>query len=382
MGSRFPRRWGVVVLCAVALVAAACGGSEGGSRLTLETPFFLEAELVVEDVEGIGGIGGGGEETVTRIRWWFQDAEHWRQEIERVRPAIESNVITIVTTPEGTVTYDRLGNTVSRQTVPPVFLTFSIFLGPTFTDDLDGFLRRFDAIEDAEITVGGREPVLGVEATIVELRTPSGLRTMSGTAPEEFESRDSEDVVRFWVDEERMVVLRNTIGDGANLGGGELIALVVAPTFEAGVFELELPAGVVELEESSRVSCGVSQTIGPDGRVELAGPFLSTGGPPSEVALSWTVSGSSGSSCRVTSTELSAGTRGERFLQVAQQIRWDGIPEALRRGDSVTIRGRSGYEFVEGETRRLVWSVGEVVLVVSGEGVSREVLLALAESLE
>ena len=89
MSSRFPRRWGVVALCAMASVAAACGGSEGGSRLTLETPFFLEAELVVEDVEGIGGIGGGGEETVTLIRWWFQDAEHWRQEIERVLPAIE-----------------------------------------------------------------------------------------------------------------------------------------------------------------------------------------------------------------------------------------------------------------------------------------------------
>ena len=158
MASRFPRRWGVVVLCAMASVVAACGGSDGGSPLTLETPFFLEAEIVVEDAEEFGF----REETaVTLIRWWFQDVEHWRQEIERVTPAIEANVITIVTTPEGTVTYDRLENTVSRQTVPPVFLTFSILLGPTFTDDLDGFLQRFEAIEDAAITVAGRERVLG-----------------------------------------------------------------------------------------------------------------------------------------------------------------------------------------------------------------------------
>lgn len=379
MSSRFPRRWGVVVLCAMASVAAACGGSEGGSPLTLETPFFLEAEIAVEDVEGFVGIGGGGEETVTRIRWWFQDAEHWRQEIERVLPAIEANVITIVTTPEGTVSYDALENTLSREDRLPIFPTFSILLGPAFASDLDGFLERFAGIEDVETSVAGMERVLGVEATIVELRTPGG-RTLIGSAPEgtEFE----ETVVRYWLNEEQMVVLRNTIANGANLVLGELIALDFDPRFEIGVFELELPAGVVELEESGGVSCRSSQTMAADGRAELPDPFLSTGGPSGGVASSWTVSQSSGSSCRVTSTELSAGTRGERFLQVTQQIRPDGIPEALRRGDSVTIRGRSGYEFVEGETRRFVWSVGEVVLVVSGEGVSREVLLALAESLE
>ena len=216
----------------------------------------------------------------------------------------------------------------------------------------------------------------------MELRTPSGQEVVIGTPPEGFESPDSEDVVRFWVDEERMVVLRTTIASGANLGGGDLIALDFDPVFEAGVFELELPADVVELEESSRGSCEVSQTIGVDGRVERSAPFLSTGGPPAEVAASWTASEGSGSSCRTTSTGLFAGTRGERFLQVTQQIRSDGIPEALRRGDSVMIGGESGYEFVEGGVRRFVWSVGEVVLVVSGEGVSREVLLALAESLE
>ena len=372
----------------MASAAAACGGSDGGSPLTLETPFFLEAEIVVEDVEGIGGIGGGGEDTVTLIRWWFQDVEHWRQEIERVTPAIEANVITTVTTPEGTVSYDALENTVSREDRPPIFPTFSILLGPAFADDLDGFLERFAGIEDVEISVAGMERVLGVEATIVELRAPIGRATDVARAPGSSEPEDAvpeeiefeESVVRYWLNEEQMVVLRNTLANGANLALGELIALEFDPTFAAGLFEFELPVGVVELGESSRVSRGGSQTIGADGRVELPAPFLSTG-RGGVAASNWTVSRSSGSNCRTVSVELSAGTRGERFLQVAQQIRSDGIPEALRRGDSVTISGGSGYEFVEGETRRFVWSVGEVVLVVSGEGVSREVLLALAESL-
>ena len=54
----------------MASVVGACGGSDGGSPLTLETPFFLEAEIVVEDDEEFGF----QEETVvTLIRWWFQD---------------------------------------------------------------------------------------------------------------------------------------------------------------------------------------------------------------------------------------------------------------------------------------------------------------------
>ena len=380
------------MLGAVALVAAACGGESepragDDATFSLDAPFFLEAEIVVEDV---GEFGFQEETAVTLIRWWFQDAQHWRQELERVAPAIEANVITIVTTPEGTIIHDALDNTVSQQALPPVFPSFSILLGPAFGGDLDGFLQRFDGLEGAAITVAGRERVLGVEATIVELRTPAGRATdvarapgspeSDDAAPEEIEFEDT--VVRYWVDEERMFVLRTTIANSENLGFGELITLDFDPTFEAGLFELEVPAGVVELEESGSVSCRSSQTIGADGRVELPEPFLAPPGGPVGVGTDWGVSASSGTDCGVDSVELFSGTRGERFLQVAQRIRSDGIPEALRQGDPIMIRDEVGYEFVEGETRRLVWSVGEVVLVVSGEGVSREVLLALAESLE
>ena len=364
----------------------ACTGSSGAAvgptSFDAVQPFMLEAEIVSES-DGLGLALTEEEDSLFQLRWWFRDSTTWRQEFESVLPEIDAAVVVTVSDGAGSLTFDPREAVVSRREVAsPAFPSFSILLGPSLTPDLDAFMDRFRDF-GLEVAIVGEDEILGRQVTVVEVLGGESRETI-GSLPESFEAGESWS--RYAVDEASMFVLRTTIQRLGRHAVGSVtkleLAAEFAPEFTADLTVLELPAGVREAELGGSGSCSVSETVGVGEGAIAPGPFLSTYVLSSSGQGSWTVSQEgSAYGCGIQRVDFTQGSLEGRHLRVAQRRRRDGMPESLRVGEMVIVGEHEAWASMEDGTRRLVWMVGDVVVVVTGRDVSEAGLFAVAESL-
>ncbi|MBK6319810.1 MAG: hypothetical protein IPF51_13770 [Dehalococcoidia bacterium] len=160
---------------------------------------------------------------MTLVRWWNRDFDHLRIEVETLEPADEAGTDIIVVDRseqtyfrDATNTYSRTPSYVFPEGSKPRVRPWSMasFIGPWMSPvaSIDKVMEQLRTSSDNNVTrtvrIVGHERLLGMPATIVELSPATSSTNTDGVVT-------SSGSIRYWIDEERMVVLRQV----ADLGG-------------------------------------------------------------------------------------------------------------------------------------------------------------------
>ncbi len=347
---------GVVTLGAVAVAFGIAALIDDGGDDAAERPaFYLEARIVVQ-----GSDSALGEDAVSLLRQW-SDGSRVRYEIERIEPPMQANLLLSVSDGTRVTYFDSSRMAYSTADIPggrgPIPSGVSALVGPTFARDLDELLA---SLPDAR--VAGEERVLGRDTTVVALGESD----------------------RVWIDNETNFALRHASEDGGF--SAEVTTLNLdPPPFGDELFRFDPPPGSVEQRPDGSGSCSVSAfTTGP-GTVEFEPGFFEPGYiPPGYVVVQRGSEGGS-SGCETVAVEAmlrEGGDDGAPYLYVEQRRRAGGVPEALRSGNPVTIRGGiEAYSSTVADVRRLVWAEGDVVASVRADALPASELVRVAESM-
>lgn len=228
---------------AIGLLLTACGGDSEAPADAAAQPFYLEADVVVGSRAATIGTNRppASETTTTAIRWWNRDARHARWELGGLTGVLDGKRIWI---------HARDANTFSSEPLPPLpdgfvawSLPMSLLIGPTNTADLDAFMADLRTRADT-VAVAGSETLLGRMATIVEARPASRSSSQGGSGPEVESSHGS---VRYWVDEERMFVMRVEVRDEVQDADAVVTRLDYPAEISDDVIEFVPPPGAIEV---------------------------------------------------------------------------------------------------------------------------------------
>lgn len=219
-----------VGIAAVVAIASAwvLTGDDAGDPSGLPA-FYLEAAMEAEDSSmSIGtqpaGAPGGAATAVHRegrVRWLHLSRDEARVELETVAPADEAGTDVIVYDGKDQWYYRHETNTYSQSPIPPVPdgvtmrvrpWSFGALIGPWFgaATNIEEFMAELRGMSSSatEVRVAGSGTVLGRTIVIVEQSPISTSSSGDG------ETRQG--VARYWLDEDRMVVLRQEVDDGAS----------------------------------------------------------------------------------------------------------------------------------------------------------------------
>ena len=388
------------ILLAAVLLAACCGDDDISVDEVDVPPFFLVATVTVEDN---GHLQREGEPRRSEFRWRFQDPEHSRSEIEVFAPVIEAGVTTFVSRDGTTVSYSSFGSDAQRLEIPFVgFPSFSLMIGPTFTNSLPHFLERWASFV-GEVVMSEPTDFLGREVVIVEVQARGGSVAVaeavapsagdpSGEPPPQpddparpaFQEDEVGSVIRIWFEPATGFIWRSEIFGAEASGEVEIVELDFNPDFDrAGLFDLALPEGVMLVEREQGSSS--STRLEPNGQTaSFNAPFLNSS-EPSPIG-GFRSMGEGHESGRVAQAEALFSSGGSEIL-ISQRFRRDGVPAVLREGESISIGDHAGYEVVDGDRRTLAWAVdagerSDLVIVIEAVNVDREELLGFAASFE
>jgi hypothetical protein len=392
----------ILPILLLAFAIAACGDDDAGSPSDVgaETPpFFLSATLTVD---ATGHVQLEGELRRSEFRWWFQDTEHSRSEIEVFEPAIEAGVSTWISRDGETISYSSDSSEARRLEIPFVgFPSFSLMIGPSFTSSVAEFVARWDSL-DLDVVVSESREFLGREVVVVAVLTESGQSTDAvevapnadgspSELPSEFDDSfsDSQEEtgeqsgLRIWLEPSTGFVWRSEIAGPGEGGAVEIVELKFDPEFEEGLFDLTLPEGV-SLVEREQASGSSTQLVPVGDRASFNAPFLSS--RESSPIGGFRSMGESHENGQVTQAEA-LFTSGESEILISQRFRRDGVPPVLREGEPILIGDAAGYELEDGDRRTLAWAVDvgerdDLVIVIEAVNVDREELLAFAASFE
>lgn len=350
---------GVVALVAVATafgIAALIDDGGGDDDAAARPPFYLEARIVAQSSDS-----ALGEDAVSLLRQW-SDGSRVRYEIERIEPPMQANLLLIVSDGSRVTNFDDARLTYSTADIPggrgPIPPGVSALVGPTFGRDLDELLA---ALPDAR--VAGEERVLGRDTTVVAFGESN----------------------RVWIDNETNFALRHVSEDGGGFTAEVTTLDLDPPAFGDELFRFDPPPGSVEQRPDDSGSCPVSTFTTGSGTVEFEPGFFEPGYiPPGYVVVQRGSEGGS-SGCEPVAVEAmlrGGGDRGAPYLYVEQRRRAGGVPEALRSGDPVTIRGGiEAYRSTVSDVRRLVWAEGDVVVSLRAGALPAGELVRIAESM-
>jgi DNA-binding CsgD family transcriptional regulator len=200
-----------VVAAGVVVGLALLGGGESDP----DEPngwFYLEADITVTSrAHTIGtNIDAGdaseleAEVTTSQLKWWMLDQRRGRYEVAGYIAVADGEYLLIL---------DAQGNTSEYTPLPDHDFVFvpamSVHVGPAHAESLEAFIAEHRTGGADDLTVAGSGTMLGRDVTIVEARPAS--RSMTETTTEEGTVRTeetSDGVVRYWIDEERMFILR------------------------------------------------------------------------------------------------------------------------------------------------------------------------------
>jgi len=240
--------WGAAALSVVAvagsLLLTAGDDPRAGSG---PQPFYLEAEVTVVDRSSTAGTSLPPSEEVrtSALRWWHRDATHARWELPGFMGVLDGRDLWF---------YDEEQNSYASQPLPDfpagtvtAGIPISILLGPANAADRGDFIQQLRDRGADSVSVVGKEKVLGRRVTVIEARPAS--RSESQTSSSSGASTPTvaaHGTVRYWLDEERMFVLRYEVRDDVQ----DVTAVVTRLDYPAdipdAVVTFEPPAGAVE----------------------------------------------------------------------------------------------------------------------------------------
>lgn len=191
-------------------------------------PFYLEAAMEMDDTSASIGTQIAGSPAVpaavhrsARIRWLHLSRDEARVELETVEPAGEAGTDLIVYDGNNQWYYRHETNTYNHGPLQPVPegvtmrvrpWSFGALVGPWYgaATNIDEFMTELRKMSNdtTDVRRVGTGTVLGYAVTIVE-QSPVATST-SGNE----EIRHG--VTRYWVAEDRMVVLQQELDDGAS----------------------------------------------------------------------------------------------------------------------------------------------------------------------
>ncbi len=346
---------GVVTLAAVAAAFGIAALIDDDDAAALPA-FYLEARIVVD-----GGDSALGEDTISILREW-SDGRRLRYEIERIEPPMQANLLISLSDGTRVTNFDSSRKTYSTADIPggrgPIPSGVSALVGPAFARDLDELLAALPVAR-----VAGEERVLGRDTTVVA-----------------FGESD-----RVWIDNETNFALRHVSEYGGGFSAEVTTLDLDPPAFGDELFRFDPPPGSVEQRPDGSGSCSVGTFTTGSGTVEFEPGFFEPGYiPPGYVVVQRGSEGGS-SGCETVAVEAmlrEGGDDGAPYVYVEQRRRAGGVPEALRSGDPVTIRGGiEAYSSTVADVRRLVWAEGDVVVSVRADALPAGELVRIAESM-
>jgi DNA-binding CsgD family transcriptional regulator/outer membrane lipoprotein-sorting protein len=356
-------------------------------------PFYLEAELeVVSYADSIGsnpvGTPPSEEPQVSRsvIRWAWQDMDHSRYEVEALEPAIDSGVFLVVADGSKQWVYQEQEGTFREDPLPPLPDGFrvrpigiSVIVGTAaWREDIrtvDEFVTLLnEGRREITVRVTGAESYLGRTVTVVS----SGPVGCSSTSTWEASGNETHSEERctgsseLWIDEERMMVLRHIVNNDAQSIDARVTRLDYDTEFEDSRFEFQPPAGAVLKDDDSSSD-------------EWSGGVLSPGqDPPSGyLRLGLVPSGYEQRGVAEGESSFEQQFEGPNGLVFTVNQRKRAMPSALKVGKEHDVRGLTVYAATNPKGwNRLAWEESGVSVVLEGESMPVEQMLAIAESMQ
>jgi len=209
----------ILLVVAAAGAVLVAGGDGDGSAGELE-PFYLEAEVIVVDRSTTVGTNlppsGEEEEHTSHLRWWHRDATHARWELPGFTGVLDGRDMWF---------YDEEQNTYSKQPLPDLppgattaGIPVSVTLGPANAANREEFMEGLKDRGADRVAIVGEDTVLGRRVTVIEMSPASRSESRSsdsrgGSSPTATPEIEATGTVRYWLDEERMLVLRYEVRD-------------------------------------------------------------------------------------------------------------------------------------------------------------------------
>ena len=218
-----------MVIVAVAIAARMVDSGEPQAAPAGELqPFYLEASIQMDDASASIGTQPAGSSkpfaTVHRssqVRWRWQSRDLARIDIETFEPAADAGTDTLAWDGTSQWYYRHEDNTYTRSPLMPVPAgvslrvrpwSFGVFIGPWYgaATTAGAFATELKTLSNntTDVRVAGQDTILGRAVTIVE---QTGIATSAGSSGNTTRSGTS----RFWLDEERMVVMKQETDSGA-----------------------------------------------------------------------------------------------------------------------------------------------------------------------
>jgi outer membrane lipoprotein-sorting protein len=241
-----------------------------------------------------------------------------------------------------------------------------------FGGNIGNLLGQLEESEGITANITGEETILGREVYVIEV---SPLFTSSSSGDDE----ESSGVMRLWIDKQHLFMLRMDTPAGADKG--DLSLEYTAIEFNGDVpdsdFEFEPPPGATQVERDDDSTSSNRTSMG-DGKFPsgFLDPLYRPGG------YDTVGQGSSQSSSGQRLEAHSEFKLGDDYLVIRERVRKDGMPEALKQGESVDVNGLDAWFDEAGPVRSLSWQQGDFVIQITADALPAEELLRIAWSME
>ena len=386
--------------CAVVGVAAlaiwlSVGTGERAATGATPGSFYLEASVVVRSDPSPQDIGRSiagqaaptGQPTENRfaLRWWYQDLDHGRWELDALTPSLDQRDFVMVFDGKEQWSYDSSQNTYTSeplQPMPPGLtvrpLMFSAMVGPYPAASIDEVVRMLKGDRaDTRVELSGEATILGRRVTIVEYSptSHSSIANADGTT-----SETSSGVGRFWIDPQTMFVLKNEVtGDQSFVG--EVTKLEMGAAIPPDKLRFQPPKGASQTTSLSSMGSGTSHGVM---RLSPGSPDVPDGFVPVHHLLGGfrvigVEEGDDGNGKGIYSWTVQLEDNDGRTARIEQRLRADGLPAGLKAGERTGLPGGlQGYQSQEGERRILAFEKDGVSVTIASAALAFNDLMVIA----
>lgn len=411
-------KWAAGGVAAVA-VAAIAGGFLATNNNEPAAPgeFYLETRVEIVDrsrtigtnIAGATPAADDAEITVSTLRWWSKDRDHARWEVHRQADGGPTVVTTIVVDGTWQWVYSSATNTYSKSALPELPdgveirpLALSLFVGPLGVPSRQAFLEGLRESESFDfVREAGTATVLGRTTSIIEFGPASRSSASQGSAspggsppagPTQPTTETSSGVVRVWLDEERMVVMRYVVAADVQDIHAEVLRLDWGAPVPAPQLVFTPPPGATLVDEQTGAPGGDSE-----GGEVSAGGTLEYSPPAGFFAIAYLPDGfaareyeqksdANKKPTRLTVKFVGAGPGTDLNVDQSRssgplQLRDEPMEYLLVDGAETFLAERAGDPGLGPEIALTTRRDG-VNITITAHGLSREEVIAVAEGLE
>lgn len=378
----------------VAAVAAAVGAGAllwpGGRPASTRAivPFYLEATVTVYDQSRDTldlHPSDAGRKVVNQkaLRWWYQDADHTRWEIDQLRPALRYGPSsTLVVDGTNTWLFDRDTNAYTKGDLshwpaedglrPPAEV---IMVGPARVRDLQGWVTRLSTWGNGRqpSAIIAQETLLGRRVAVIEYGRQDTYDRGNGTT-------GLTGLNRMWVDVRTLQILRHETDNGRFVA--EVTRLDDESPIPAEMLRVALPAGATILQAPTPSLAGPPPRMPPPGTYP-AGSLVPTYLPSAFEPRGASSAGNAPDDWQLTQHFGPPGGAvfGDGPLVIEERPRTDGFPRPVSGGTAAKVGRNDALLTVNGTTITLAWAQDGIAIILTAHDLPLDEVVAVAESL-